>query len=102
MASGSVAAGLAAAAVARLAQQLMPGTEAVEWTTCAGFLLGTAFSWGIVHAEKGQGSLTRAAVVVLVAAIGCALPIVLFQPLTDLFHAATSTVSTVSAFILIR
>ena len=48
----SVAAGLTAGSLARLVQQLMPGTEALEWTACAGFLLGAAASWRFAHAER--------------------------------------------------
>ncbi len=99
---GSFAAGLTAAALARLVQQLMPGTEAVEWTVCAGFLLGVAATWRSVRPEFNERRSPRAAVVVLVAAIGCALPVLLFQSLTDLFLAATATFSNVSVLLLIR
>jgi hypothetical protein len=99
---GSVAAGLAAAALARLVQQLTPGTEAVEWTTCAGFLLGAAVAWRIVRSEFAEEVRPRAAFVILIATLGCALPVVLFPFLTDLFLAATATVSNVSLLLLVR
>ena len=62
---GSFVAGLSAAALVRLVQQLMPGTEAVEWTACAGFLLGVAAIWRSVHPEFNERRLPRAAVMVL-------------------------------------
>jgi hypothetical protein len=99
---GSFAAGLTAAALVRVVQQLMPGTEAVAWTVCAGFLLGVAAIWRSVHPEFNERRLPRAAVVVLVCAIGCALPVVLFRSLTDLFLAATATFSNVSVLLLVR
>ena len=72
MAIGSAAAGLVAAALARLVQQLMPGTEAVEWTVYAGFLFGAAATWWLVRPEFADQRRPRAASVILMAALGCA------------------------------
>jgi hypothetical protein len=99
---GSVAASLVAAALARLVQQLMPGTEAMEWTTCAGFLLGAAAAWRIVRSESAGQRRSRRAFVILIAALGCALPVVLFPILTDLFLATTATLSSVWLLLLVR
>ncbi len=99
---GSVAAGLTAGSLARLIQQLMPGTEAIEWTACAGFLLGAAASWRFVHAERIEWRLPRVALVVLAAALTCALPVVLFRSLTDLFLAATASLSNVALLFFVR
>jgi hypothetical protein len=99
---GSVAAGLTAASLARLVQQLMPGTEAVEWTVYAGFLLGVSATWRSIHPEFSERRLPRAAVAILVCAIACALPVVLFPSLTNLFLAATATFSNVSVLLLVR
>jgi Spermine/spermidine synthase domain len=94
IATNSVAAGLAAGALVRLVEQLMPGTEALEWTMCAGFLLGAA-----VAARVGT---ERTSIVVLLAAIGCAIPVVLFAAWTDVFLVATATFSNVSLLLLVR
>jgi Spermine/spermidine synthase domain len=99
---GSVAAGLIAGALSRLVQQLVPGTEAIEWTVCAGFLLGAAATWRIVRGQSDEGRLPRGALVMLVAALGCALPIVLFRPLTDVLLAVTATLSNVSLLMMAR
>jgi len=102
MVIGSVAAGLVAAALARLVQQLMPGTEAVEWTVYAGFLFGVAAAWWLVRPEFIDQRRPRAASVIFMAALGCALPIVLFRFLTDLSLAATATFSNVSVLMFVR
>jgi hypothetical protein len=100
--SGSVAAGLIAGALARLVQQLMPGTEAVDWTLGAGFLLGAAAAWLSVRSRAEGMRQPQGAIAILVAALACALPVVLFRSLTDLFLAATATFSNVPLLLLIR
>ena len=80
----------------------MPGTEAIEWTACAGFLLGAAASWRFVHAERIEWRLPRMALVVLAAALTGALPVVLFRSLTDLFLAATASLSNVALLFFVR
>jgi hypothetical protein len=99
---GSVAAGVVATALSRLVQQLMPGTEAVEWTACAGFLLGAASAWAVVRRQRSEGRRPRAVFVILVAALACALPVVLFPFLTDLSLATTATLSRVWLLLLVR
>jgi hypothetical protein len=99
---GSIAVGVTAGALVRLVQQLMPATEAVEWTSTAGFLFAAAATWGIVRANTDMRRFPLAAQIALVAALLCALPLVLFKPLTDLFLAATATLSNVPVLFLVR
>jgi hypothetical protein len=98
----SFSAGLAAAALARVVEQLMPGTQAIAWTCCAGFCLGAALSWRIVRGEYCEPRFTRAPFAVLIAALACALPLVLFGSFTDWFLAATATLSSVWLLFLVR
>ena len=98
---GSIAAGLAAAALARLVQQLMPGTEAIEWTEYAGFLLGAAIAWQSVR-TTAERSMSRPTLAIVLAALGCAIPVVMFRSLTALFLASTATISSVPLLFLVR
>jgi hypothetical protein len=98
----SVAAGMTAAALDRLVQQLVPGTEAIQWAACAGFLLGAATTWRLARGGNSERGMATAPVAILFAALGCTLPVVLFRPMTDLFLAATATFSSVSLLMSIR
>lgn len=99
---GSLAVGIAAAAVGRLTLQLFPAAESLEWTDWAGFLAGTAA--GLVLSRRGASERRRPTLgwLLLVGALGAVLPVACFGILTDWSLAATAGISQVGWLLLIR
>ncbi len=88
------------AGLKRMASQLFPESEALEWTAWAGFLVGAATAWA--YARRAQDRDRAAAQAVLASACGALVPLVLFSALTDLCLFLTAGVSQVFLLFLIR
>ena len=99
---GSLAVGIAAAALGRLTLQLAPSAEALEWTDWAGFLFGTAVALVLLQRAASDRRGLTVAWLLLAAAIGATLPVACFGTLTDWSLAETANVSQVGWLILIR
>ena len=99
---GSLAVGLAAAALGRLILQLAPSAEALEWTNWTGFLFGAAAGAAVACRSAEERRQRTIGGLLLAGAIGVLLPVATFRFLTDWSLAATAGVSQVGWLLLIR
>jgi Spermine/spermidine synthase domain len=99
---GSLAVGVAAAALGRLILQLAPSAESLQWTDWTGFLLGTAIGLAISRGPASERRQLTTAWLLMAGALGAVLPVVSFGILTDWSLAATAGVSQVGWLFLIR
>ena len=99
---GSLAVGIAAAALGRLILQLAPSAEALEWTNWTGFLSGAAAGLVVSSRSASERRQPTIAWLLLAGAIGALLPVACFGLLTDWSLAATASVSQVAWLYLIR
>jgi hypothetical protein len=99
---GSVAAGIVAATLGRLALQLCPSAEGLEWTNWTGFLFGAAVGLALARRAKAESRRLATGWLLLAGALGAAVPVACFGILTDWSLAATASVSQLGLLLLIR